>query len=140
MSGVEGVMAADPESSSKTSQDIVGKFVEDWLEILGKEEIQSVSLFVCYHLVDMFSFTETRAMEHAATMVNKCDCMVRQWRSEVIDNDGVVPESQQRRYQRSGVLWQNGELNKQAREYARANGMQCSNYKATRVNTTNSNE
>jgi hypothetical protein len=56
VSGVEEVMAADPESSSKTSQDILGKFVEDWLETLGKEEIKSVSLFLCYHLVHMFSF------------------------------------------------------------------------------------
>ena len=48
--GMEGVMAADPESSSKTSQDILGKFVEDWLETLDKEEIKSVSLFLCYHL------------------------------------------------------------------------------------------
>ena len=72
MSGLEGVMAADPESSSKTSQDILGKFVEDWLETL-------VSLFICYHLVHMFSFTETRATEHAATMVKKCSRTVRRW-------------------------------------------------------------
>ena len=121
MSGVEGVMAADPESSSKTSQDILGKFAEDWLETLGKEDIKSVSLFLCYHLVHMFSFTETRATEHAATMVKKCSRTVRRWRSEVIGNDGVLPESQQGRYQRSGVLWQNEELNKKAREYVRAN-------------------
>ena len=117
VSGLEGVMAADPESSSKTSQDILGKFVEDWLETLDKEEIESVSLFLCYHLVRMFSFTETRAAEHAATMVKKSDRSVLRWRSEVINNDGVLPESQQGRYQRSGVLWQNEELNKKAREY-----------------------
>ena len=47
VSGMEGVMAADSESSSRaTSQDILGKFVEDWLETLDKEEIKSVSLFI----------------------------------------------------------------------------------------------
>ena len=121
VSGLEGVMAADPESSSKTSQDILGKFVEDWLETLDKEEIKSVSLFLCYHLVHMFSFTETRAAEHAANMVKKSDRSVRRWRSEVIDKGGVLPESQHGRYQRSGVLRQNEELNKKAREYVRAN-------------------
>ena len=69
----------------------------------------------------MFSFTETRATEHAATMVKRCSRTVRRWRSEVIGNDGVLPESQQGRYHRTGVLWQNEELNKMAREYVRAN-------------------
>ena len=41
-------MAADPESSSKTSQDILGKFVEDWLETLDKEGIKSVSLLLSF--------------------------------------------------------------------------------------------
>ena len=124
VSGVEGAMAADPESSSRvTSQEILGKFVEDWLETLDKQEIQSVSLFLCYHLVHMFSFTETKAAEHAATMVKKSDRAVREWRKNVIDNDGVLPESQQGKYQRSGVLWQNEELNEKAREYVRADAV-----------------
>ena len=58
--------------------------------------------------------------EHAINGT-KSDRSVRRWRSEVIDNDGVLPESQQGRYQRSGVLWQNEELNKKAREYVRTN-------------------
>ena len=38
VSVVEGAMAADPESSSRvTSRDILGKFVEDWLDTLDKE-------------------------------------------------------------------------------------------------------
>ena len=122
VSGVECAMAADPESSSRvTSRDILGKFVDNWLDTLDKEEIKSVSLFLCYHLVHMFSFTETKAAEHAATMVKKSDRSVWQWRKDVIDNDGVLPESRQGRYQRSGVLWQNEELNKKATEYVRAN-------------------
>ena len=68
----------------------------------------------------MFSFTETSAAEYVATMVKKSDRSVRRWRSEVIDNDGVFPESQQGRYQCSSVLWQKEELNKKAREYVQA--------------------
>ena len=129
-SGLEETPAIDVASVAGPSSSIMGAsvtgpstsgIVEDWLETLDKEETKSVSLFLCYHLVRMFSFTETRAAEHAATMVKKSDRSVRRWQSEVIDNDGVLPESQQGRYQRSGVLWQNEELNKKAREHVRAN-------------------
>ena len=56
------------------------KYAEDWLQTLDKEGIKSVSLFLCYHLVHIISFTETKAAEHAAAMVKKSDRAVRQWR------------------------------------------------------------
>ena len=123
LSAMEGVMEGDlvADSSPKTSLIILGKFVEDWLETLDKDETKSISLFLCYHLVNMFSFTETKAAEYAASMLKKNERTVRRWRSGLIDNDGVLPESQQGRYQRSGVLWQNEELNKKAIDYVREN-------------------
>ena len=69
----------------------------------------------------MFSFTETKAAEYTAAMVKKSERTVRRWRSGLIDNNGILPKSQQGRYQRSGVLWQNEELNKKAVEYVREN-------------------
>ena len=78
-------------------------------------------MFLCYHLVGMFSFTETKAAEYAATMLKKNERTVRQWRNEVVRNNGVMPESKHGRHQRSGVMWRNEELNKKAREYVRAN-------------------
>ena len=69
----------------------------------------------------MFSFTETKAAEYAAAMVKRSDRTVRRWQSGLIDNDGVLPESQEGRYQRTGVLWYNEELNKKAAEYVREN-------------------
>ena len=69
----------------------------------------------------MFSFMETNAAEYAAAMVKKSDRTVCRWRSSVIENDGILPESQQGHYQRSGVLWQNEELSKKATEYVRQN-------------------
>ena len=39
VSGMEGAMVADPESSSSnSSQDILGKLAEDWLETLDKKK------------------------------------------------------------------------------------------------------
>ena len=109
------------ESSSEASQDILGRFAEEWLETLDKEETKSLSMYLCYQLVHMFSFTDTKAAEYAVDMVKKSDRTVRRWRSGLIDNDGVLPESQQGRYQQTGVLWQNEELNKRAVEYVREN-------------------
>ena len=63
-----------------------------------------------------FSFIETKAAEYAASMMKKSDWTARRWRSALID-DGVLPELEQGRYQRSSVLWQNDELNKKAVEY-----------------------
>ena len=54
-------------------------------------------------------------------MMKKSDRTVRRWRSALIDNDGVLPESEQGHYQQSSVLWQNEELNKKVVEYVRDN-------------------
>ena len=97
---------------------MLGKFVDEWLH---KEERASVALFLFHHLVGMFSFTETKAAEYDATMLNKNERTVRRWRNAVVRNDGVMPESKHGRHQHSGVMWRNEELNKKAREYVRAN-------------------
>ena len=70
-----------------------------------------IPLFLCYHFVHAFSFTETKAAEYAASMMKKSDRTARRWRSALI-NDGVLPELEQGCYQRSSVLWQNKDLNK----------------------------
>ena len=102
------------DSTPRTFQtDMLGDFVEEWLETLDKNEIKSISLFLCYHFVHAFSFNETKAAEYAASMMKKSDRTARRWRSALI-NDGVLPELEQGCYQRSSVLWQNEDLNKKA--------------------------
>ena len=108
------------ENNTKTSQEIMGKFVEEWLQVLGKEDMKSMAIFLCYQLVGMFSFTETKAAEYAAQMINKSEITVRRWRSSLIDNDGVFPESEHGKHQRS-VLWKDEDLNRKATEYVRSN-------------------
>ena len=122
--GVEGGTAGaigPVQTDTKSSQEILGKFVEEWLQVLGKEEVKSVAMFLCYHLVSMFSFTETKAAEYAALLLNKSDRTVRRWRSGLIENDGVLPESEHGKHQRTGVLWKDEDLNKKATEYVRSN-------------------
>ena len=54
-------------------------------------------------------------------MVGKSDRSVRKWRTDMLANDGVLPDSKQGKYQRNGVLWQDEELNEKARQYVRVN-------------------
>ena len=107
--------------SPKSPHEVLGKFSNEWLEGLDKDDTRSLALFLSYQLVHMFSFTETNAAEYSAAMVQKSERIVRRWRSAVIQNDGVLPESQQGRYQRSGVLWNNEEFNQKAADYVRQN-------------------
>ena len=67
-------------------------------------------MLICSTLVNEFSFTETRAAEFTAKIVNKSDRIVRKWRADLISNNGAFPESKQGHYQHSGVLWANEEL------------------------------
>ena len=60
--------AGDTATTSKSPQEILSKFVDEWLQVLDKEETESVAMFLCYHLVGMFSF---KAAEYAATILNK---------------------------------------------------------------------
>ena len=69
---------------------------------------------ILVYMLSLSAFTETKAAKYAAAMVKRTDRAVWEWRKDVIENDGVVSESQQGRYQRSGLLWQNEELNKKA--------------------------
>ena len=108
------------QTNIKTSQEIMGKFVDEWLQILGTDDMKSVAIFLCYQLVSMFSFTETKAAEYAAQMINSSDRTVGQWRSSVIDNDGVLSESKHGKHQRTSV-WIDEGLNKKATEYVRSN-------------------
>ena len=75
--GTGGEETTTVDSTPRTSQDILGDFAEDWLETLDKNEIKSISLFLCYHFVHAFCFIETKAAEYAASMIKKSDRTAR---------------------------------------------------------------
>ena len=52
--------AGDTVTTSKSSQEILSKFVDERLQVLDKEETESVAMFLCYHLVSTFSFTKNQ--------------------------------------------------------------------------------
>ena len=72
-------------------------------------------------LPQFFNLSSYQSAEMAAIMIGKSNRTVRQWRSDIVANDGDLPETKQGKYQMTGVLWQNEDLNKQATEYVRLN-------------------
>ena len=108
-------------TASRSQLQILSEYSEEWLDVLDGDNKKSLSLFLCYNLVHHFQLNITQAAEIAAKMINKSDRTVRQWRTDLVLNDGVLPETKQGKYQRSGVLWYNEDLNKTATEYIRAN-------------------
>ena len=111
------------ESSSinRSAAEILSQFSDEWIDILDKDDKKSLAMFLCHNLSLHFNLSYTKAAEMAAEMIKKSDRTVRQWRSDLVNNDGIMPCTKQGKYIRTGVLWQNEELNKKASDYVRAN-------------------
>ena len=81
----------------------------------------SLGIFIQYQLSTVLQKGETESAELAALMIGKSDRTIRDWIAQFLENDCKVPDSKQGHYQRSGVLWQNEDLNKKASKYIREN-------------------
>ena len=103
------------------SLEVMETFVESWVQALDHEDRKSLAVLLCFVLVKELSFTETNSAALAARVISKNEKTVRRWRTDVVSNGGALSESNQGRYQRTGVLWANEELNKKATEYVRSN-------------------
>lgn len=60
-------------NSQRCPHEVLVQFANDWLGALGRDNTRSPALFLCFHLIYMFSFTETNAAEYVAAIVNKSD-------------------------------------------------------------------
>ena len=107
--------------NKQSKEAIFCQFCDELLESLDRDDLKSVSIFLCYQFVSVFNLTETRVADYAAGMVHKSGRTVRQWRHDLIMNDGVFPESQQGSYEYSGILWKSEEINKKATKFVRSN-------------------
>ena len=111
------------ESSSinRSAAEILLQFSNEWIDVLDRDNKKSLAMFLCHNLSLHFNLSYTKAAEMAAEMIKKSDRTVRQWRSDLVNNDGIMPCTKQGKYICTGVLWQNEELNKKASDYVRAN-------------------
>ena len=73
-------------------------------------------MFLSHNIMVHFNLNNTEAVEMAAVMIDKSDRTVRQCRTNLVANDGILPETKQVKYQRTGMLCYNKTL---ATEYVR---------------------
>lgn len=112
----------DLDESLKTdSGHLTETFCEEFVMHLAFEDRVGLGLFLYFQLTTLLDKGETDAAELAGMMVGKSDKTVREWRDHFFENDGEIPGSKQGHYQRSGVVWQNEELNKKATRFIRSN-------------------
>ena len=67
----------------------------------------------------MFQNSVIKVAEYAGMLVQRSDHTVRLWRKSFFDNGGEVPESQQGKYRRNGILWASEDLNYKACKFVR---------------------
>lgn len=85
-----------------------------------RDDVISLSLFLCFQLENVLGFSSTNAAEYTSIMFAKSDRSIRQWKADFLESS-CIPQSQQGRHQRSGILWSSEELNKEASKYVREN-------------------
>ena len=110
------------ETAEKLDEDTaIHLHAVDWVNALEKDDIMSLTLLLHDLLVTRMHLNATDAAKLIGEMVMKSDRTVREWRTMFLANDNEFPDTQQGKYRRSGVLWQNEDLNRKARQYVREN-------------------
>ena len=112
----------DPNEDDKCDMEAkINQFAKEWVESLNRDDTMALTMFLYSFLVFRFQFTLSNSAKLIGELLGYSDRTVREWRSIFVTNDGSFPESEQGKYQRSGVLWQNEDLNKKAREFVQTN-------------------
>ena len=62
------------------------------------------------------------ACDYVSIMVEKSERTIREWRKQLFENEGKIPESKKGKYERSGILWSCEDLNQKVIEYVRSHG------------------
>ena len=111
----------DLNSSILSDSDyLVENFCENWVLHLDNDDKVSVALF-SYFQLSKHDVGETQAAEMAGLMVGKSGRAIREWKSYFFAHDDSIPGSKQGKYERSGIIWGNEQLNAKAKKYIRLN-------------------
>ena len=98
------------EEDVRSRDEILDDFSSEWMVQLDHDDKGSLAIFLCHTFSKHFKMQATEGAQLAAHIVGKNEKTVRRWRTAVIRNKGKLPKTQQGRYVRKGVLWQNEEL------------------------------
>ncbi len=91
--------------------------------MLSRDDLQSLSLYLHQVLITLLGVQLTTAAGMIGEVSRQSEPTVQEWRAQFIRNGGSFPDSEQGHYQRDGVLWQNEDLNKEARRYVTTNAV-----------------
>lgn len=105
----------------KDVNELVEDYAKDWVNSLDRDDLRSLSILLHYLLVCLLQLGATDASRWIADVIGKCERTIRDWRASFIASKGSFPNTMQGRYQRTGVLWHNKELNELATRYVREN-------------------
>ena len=103
------------------SQYLIEEYTRNWVDNLDRDDLKSLSIALHHLLVTKLQLKKTDASVLIAEITGKGERTVREWRATFTANKGSFPDTLQGKYQRTGVLWQNEELNKLATRYVREN-------------------
>lgn len=110
-------------SSSVSEDNMYTAYIEDWANSLSRDDQMSLAITLHYALVEVNNLPSNKTADLIASFMGKSERTIREWKYSFIENGGSFPESQQGKYIREGILWQNEELNEAASDYVRANAV-----------------
>ena len=111
----------EPEASDIDNDELIEVYACEWMAGLDRDDLMSLTITFHHLLVSKLKLKLTDASKLIAELTGKGERTNRLWRAQFIANEGSFPDSLQGKYQRSGVLWQNKEMNKVATCYVREN-------------------
>ena len=103
----------DPDVDDKSDIEAkINQFAKEWVESLNRDDTMALTMFLYSFLVFCLQFTLCNSAKLISELLGYSDRTIREWRSIFISNEGSFPDSEQGKYQRACVLWQNEDLNK----------------------------
>ena len=120
---LQSTSASSNTSDEETIKTLLKDHVEQWTSSLSRDNLQSLAMTLHYALVVINGAKQTSAANQIADIIGKNERTVRGWKHSFFHNDGTFPDSQQGKYQRQGVLWQNEQLNEIASLFVRDNAV-----------------
>lgn len=96
-------------------------YADEWMAGLDRDDLMALTITLHHLLVSKLKLRLTDTSKLISELTGKGERTIRLWRAQFVANEGSFPDSLQGKYQRSGVLWQNEEMNKLATRYIREN-------------------
>ena len=119
------VKMVEPEVAFDLAEETeaIHSYAQEWVQALHRDDKMSLSLLLHDILVRQLNFQITEASRVIGENIGVGERTFRGWKGTFLSNDNSFPDSMQGKHCRSGVLWNNEDLNRLAiRENANSKG------------------